>query len=99
MELKKDVKKRNFHHQKEKSSKKLCQIWSIPSKMISRIVSHFKIPKNLTKITQFRRELMKKAKNGWQDSKMRKFHENANAKISGKKMRKFARKKEIINMI
>ena len=73
MELKKDVKKRNFHHQKEKSSKKLCQIWSIPSKMISRIVSHFKIPKNLTEITQFRRELMKKAKNGGKDSKMLSF--------------------------
>ena len=41
---------------------------------------------------------MKKAKNVGKDSKMRKFHENANAKISGGKMHKFARKK-IIKMI
>ena len=39
---------------------------------------------------------MKKAKNGGKDSKMRKFQENANAKISGEKCVNLREKKKLL---
>ena len=56
----------------------------------------FPVPETLTQITQFRRELMKKAKNVGKDSKMRKFQEHANAKISGEKCVNLREKKKLL---
>ena len=38
--------------------------------MISKMVSHFKIPKNITELTQFRQELLKKAVNGGENDRL-----------------------------